>query len=66
MEDSLAVVLPKTGNHKKRLNNGGDLGAGGWGNGDTLFTGVGALSAKLICFFFPVGRVNKWALSVVQ
>lgn len=29
MEDSLAVVLPKTGNHKKRLNNGGDLGAGG-------------------------------------
>lgn len=36
------------------------------GDGDILFTGVGDLSAKLICFFFPVGRQNKWALSVVQ
>lgn len=35
------------------------------GSGDILFTGVGALSAKLICFFFPVGWQNKWALSDV-
>lgn len=43
-------------------------GWGLWFEGDTLFTGVGALSAKLICFFssFPVGRQNKWPLSVVR
>lgn len=43
----------------------------GWGlrfEGTVIYysQGWGGLSAKLICFFFPVGRQNKWALSVVQ
>ena len=51
MEDSLAVVLPKTGNHKKRLNNGSDLGVGGLSERRYIIHRGGGLKCQINLFF---------------